>query len=301
VTSFFILTFVFSWSAWLLAYLSHDSILGYAFFGIGGFGPMISAAAITKVAGGSLKEWAAPIFRWRVPARWYLYALGLPILIWTFINIVLAILGQDIDISLLPGRLLPALGTFLLVLTVGGGFEEPGWRGFALGRLQKQLSPVRSTLLLGFVWGLWHLPLYGPLAPVLITTLAFFSTYLYNKTGSLLLVILLHATITPANDTLILMSRQVHGTTDIVIFGTVLVAAIILVFATRGRLGYQPQSTDRQGKRLRARPNSVVTERENRTADLSSTLIRVPQREYRVHSDCDTPPLRPLVPKGWWQ
>ena len=205
---------------------------------------MISAATITKVVGGSLKEWAAPIIRWRVPARWYLYALGLPILIWTFINIELAILGQDIDISLLPDRILTALGTFLLVLTVGGGLEEPGWRGFALGRLQQRLTPVRATLLLGFVWGLWHLPLYGPLAPVLITTLAFFYTYLYNKTGSLLLVILLHATITPANDTLILMSRQVHGITDAVIFGTVLVAAIILVLATRGRLGYEPLSTE---------------------------------------------------------
>jgi len=243
VASFFILTFVFSWSIWLLAYLNSDSILGYVFFGIGGFGPMISAATITKVVGGSLKEWAAPIIRWRVPARWYLYTLGLPILIWTFINFELAILGQDIDISLLPSRLLTALGTFLLVLTVGGGFEEPGWRGFALGRLQQRLTPVRATLLLGFVWGLWHLPLYGPLAPVLITTLAFFYTYLYNKTGSLLLVILLHATITPANDTLILMSRQTHGIADAIIFGTVLVAAIILVLVTRGRLGYQPPST----------------------------------------------------------
>ena len=270
MASFFILAFVFSWSAWLLAYLSRESILSYAFFGIGGFGPMISAAAITKFAGGSLREWAAPVIRWRVPARWYLYALGFPILIWTFINIELAMLGQDIDISLLPGRLLTALGTFLLVLTVGGGFEEPGWRGFALGRLQQRLTPVRATLLLGFVWGLWHLPLYGPLAPALITTLAFFYTYLYNKSGSLLLVILLHATITPANDTLILMSRQVHGITDAVIFGTVLVAAIIFVFATRGRFGYQLPSTEWQEEGLRAGQDRVETEQETRTADLNS-------------------------------
>ena len=101
--------------------------------------------------------------------------------------------------------------------------------------------------MLGFIWGLWHLPIYGPLAPVLITTLAFFYTYLYNKTGSVLLVILLHAIITPANDTLILMPRQVHGITDAVIFGTVLVAALVLILVTRGRLGYEPRSTERQG------------------------------------------------------
>lgn len=82
------------------------------------------------------------------------------------------------------------------------------------------MSPVRATLLLGFVWGLWHLPIYGPLAPLLITGLAFFYTYLYNKPGSMWLAILMHATITPANDNLILMPRDVPGVTDVVIFGT---------------------------------------------------------------------------------
>lgn len=79
--------------------------------------------------------------------------------------------------------------------------------------------------------------------PILITTLAFFYTYLYNKTGSVLLVILLHACITPANDTLILMPRQVHGVTDVVIFGTVLLAAVALTLMTRGRLGYDSRSS----------------------------------------------------------
>ena len=242
ITSFFSLTFVISWSMWLGAYLSRGSILEFAFFVLGGFGPLVSAAAITSLTGGSIKQWARPISHWRVPARWYLFAFGVPVLIWSFINIELAILGQDIDISLLPGRLLTALGTFVLVLTVGGGFEEPGWRGFALGRLQQRFSPVKATLLLGFVWGLWHLPLYGPLAPVLITTLAFFYTYLYNKTHSLLLVILLHATITPANDALILTPREIHGVTDVVIFGTVLASAIAVTLMTRGRLGYDPKT-----------------------------------------------------------
>ena len=244
ISAFFILTFAISWSMWLIAYLARDTIVGYGFFGLGGFGPMISAAAITRLTGGSLGQWARSIVHWRVPARWYLFAFGLPVAIWSLINIELAILGQDIDVSLLPGRLVTAFGTFLLVFTVGGGFEEPGWRGFALGRLQQRFSPVKATLLLGFVWGLWHLPLYGLLAPVLITTLAFFYTYLYNKTHSLLLVILLHATITPANDTLILMPHTVHGITDAVIFGTVLASAVALTLMTRGRLGYNPKIED---------------------------------------------------------
>ena len=241
VAAFFILTFIVSWSMWLLAYLSGEGTLQVVWFLIGGFGPMVAGATITRYTGGSVKSWAAQIVRWRVPARYYAYALGLPALIWTVINIELAVFSDKFDLALLPERLQVSVGTFLVVLTVGGGFEEPGWRGFALGRLQQRLSPVHATLLLGFVWGLWHIPIYGPLAFPFITMLAFFYTYLYNKTHSLLLVILLHATITPANDTLILTSRTVHGITDVVIFGTVLAAAIVLTLMTRGRLGFDPR------------------------------------------------------------
>jgi hypothetical protein len=159
----------------------------------------------------------------------YLYALGLPALLWTLINIELALFGQNIDLSLLPGRLIASAGTFLVVLTIGGALEEPGWRGFALARLQDRLTPVRATLLLGFVWGLWHVPLYGPLGFAFPMILAFFYTFLYNKTGSVLLPILLHASFTPASDNLTLMPHNVHGITDLVIFGTVLAAVWLLV------------------------------------------------------------------------
>jgi uncharacterized protein len=86
------------------------------------------------------------------------------------------------------------------------------------------MSPVRATLLLGFVWGLWHLAIYGPLAPLLITRLAFFYTYLYNKVDSVLLAIPHARQHYASEDNLILMPRGVHGVTNIVIFG-ILVAA----------------------------------------------------------------------------
>ena len=239
VGSFFILTFVLSWSLWLLAWLSGDGVFAMALFLLGGFGPMMAAAAITRYTGGSVRKWARKIVHWRVPSHFYLYALGLPVAIWTIINVELALFNDKFDLSLLPGRLVASIGTFLVVLTVGGGFEEPGWRGFALGRLQQRISPIRATLMLGFVWGLWHIPVYGPLAFPFIMMLAFFYTYLYNKTGSVLLPILLHASFTPASDNLALVPRGVHGINDVVIFGTVLVVVMVLVVVTRGQLGYQ--------------------------------------------------------------
>lgn len=123
-----------------------------------------------------------------------------------------------------------------------GALEEPGWRGFGLPLLQEQYSPVRATLVLGLVWGVWHVPLEGPAGFVVPMVLVFFYTVLWNRTRSVLLCILLHASFTPAQHQLILMARgraytAVLDAPDWAILGTYLVAVLILIAVTRGRLG----------------------------------------------------------------
>src|SRR5690606_8411033 len=100
------------------------------------------------------------------------------------------------------------LATFVFVAVLGGGLEEPGWRGFALPRLQERLGPLRATALLGLLWGVWHVPLYGPLGFAVPFVLAFLYTPLYNRTGSVLLCVLLHASFTPAQDHLVLLAAE---------------------------------------------------------------------------------------------
>ncbi len=123
------------------------------------------------------------------------------------IGIVITLLfGQTADwLSLPSGFELFGLiiFTFLYTFFYGGGTnEEPGWRGFALQKLQSKFSPLISSLILGFIWGIWHLPVYLPsyqspiqLLLFMLNTIkiAVILTWLYNRTkGSVLATALLH-------------------------------------------------------------------------------------------------------------
>jgi CAAX protease family protein len=242
VIAFVALAYTVSWLTWLPALLG---VGGIALIILGGFGPLVAAWVVTRYTGSSVRAWARQIVRWRVPFGYYLYALGLPPLLYGLVDVALALLGYDIDPALFAERVPAYLATLVFVAVLGGGLEEPGWRGFALPRLQRRHTPVVATLILGLAWGIWHVPLYGPLGFVVPVVLAFFYTWLYNRTGSVLLCILLHASFTPAQDHLVLLPDAVVeaeplGTIDFVIFGTYVAAALLLVGLTRGRLGRRP-------------------------------------------------------------
>jgi membrane protease YdiL (CAAX protease family) len=238
--TFVLLAFGWSWLAWLLAMvIGGNQVLVI----VGGFGPMLAALAVQRLTGESLRPWLRAMVRWRVAPVYYAYALGLPVLIYLVIDLLLLLFGQPVDWSLLGTRMPALMSTFLFVAVLGGGLEEPGWRGYALPRLQRSHTSLTATAILGFVWGLWHVPLYGPLGFVVPFVLAFFYTWLYNKTGSVLLCILLHASFTPAQDHLLLIPVELMPsggqptTINLVVLATYLTFAASLVLLTHGRLG----------------------------------------------------------------
>jgi membrane protease YdiL (CAAX protease family) len=245
ILSFFLLAYAISWSLWGIAALGSGQVV----FLLGGLGPLVSALLITRLSGRSVREWLRSLLVWRVSLVYYAIALLLPAAIYAVINLVLFALGHELDFSPLLGVAPGYLGTFLLVATVGGGFEEPGWRGFALPRLQARRSPLVSTLLLGLACGIWHIPLYGPAGFVVPLILAFFYTWLYNRTGSVLICLLLHASFTPAQNLLTFAAAPAPGgaladSIDLVILGVYIAAALCLTLATRGRLGFTSARTD---------------------------------------------------------
>jgi hypothetical protein len=115
------------------------------------------------------------------------------------------VVGEELEFGLVGERVASILPLFVFCLLVNGGPEEPGWRGFAMPRLQERFTPVKATLIFGPIWGLWHLPLLlaesnvdhdlaaVPFVGMLLWTLAGFSayaityTYLWNRTGSVFL------------------------------------------------------------------------------------------------------------------
>ncbi|GAA3162101.1 type II CAAX endopeptidase family protein [Blastococcus jejuensis] len=233
--AFVVLAYAISWTLWLPGVLGVGGAPGYALLVAGAFGPALAAALVIRWTGGSVRGWFRSLWRVRVPLRFYAYAIGLPVLLFGSLNLVLAALGESVHLDRAGDAALSFLGTFVVVGLIGGGQEEPGWRGFALDRFQERHSPLAATALLGVVWGLWHLPLYGIgfVGPMLFVV---FYTWLWNRTGSILLCVLLHAAFTPSLEHLLLVDDNL--TVDLVILGGLLAAAAVLVLLTRGRLGY---------------------------------------------------------------
>jgi len=260
LTSYVVLAFGFSWACWSVPALGYRAGAGAVLLLLGGFGPLIAALVMTRLTGNSVKRWFTGLFRWRVAPRWYLFAIGVPITLAVLVTAEFALAGKEIDWSLLDTRLAVFLPSLLFVALAGGGNEEPGWRGFALTRMQDRSTPVRATLLLGAVWALWHLPLLfatdeaghglatgGLLVLVALTLLsivgyAFAYTYLLNKTGSVLLCILLHAGFNTAMASAGLRTEDALQRWDYILtlgLGVVTIWAgvALLIKLTGGRLG----------------------------------------------------------------
>lgn len=176
---------------------------------------LIAAAIASTVAGFivacvacSRSRTLNSLLSWRQPLRWWAVALFLPS-VWMLSGIAMthaagghieSVLGSDLRVWAM--FILRSVLFTLLVVAVG---EESGWRGFMLPELQKRFSPLLSSVIIGAVWGLWHFPLfvngqYPGTEPVMVfakmgacALLAIFFTWLYNRSGGvLLLAVVLH-------------------------------------------------------------------------------------------------------------
>jgi len=160
---FFLLTFLITWGFGALAIFlpaQFQALFGELtdtspvyFFAIAA--PTISATILTFVRGGwtGLGTLYARLIRWRFDLKWYAIVLvGIPLVGW------IATLVTESDPLKETGNLAQLLLMLFYVLVTGPLCEELGWRGFALPRLLNRFSPFTASLILGVIWGVWHLP-----------------------------------------------------------------------------------------------------------------------------------------------
>ncbi len=259
--SFTIGAYLFSWISWGVAFGVLDDSIATLFYYLGGFGPLVAAMVVLRMQGRSLRAWIASLFKWRLNSIWYLFALGFPMLLVAIVSLIYLLQGNSLNLAALPERLLAYPSTLLALALIGGGNEEPGWRGVGLPALQQRHSPFTATCILGMVWAFWHFPLLATISDVAAGTLelgqifvitgvtllsiathAFWYTWLINKTGSVLLCIILHASYNTANGLLLLVPDDaLHGSSyqSLLILMTVVlgISVAFLLAITKGRLG----------------------------------------------------------------
>lgn len=270
LVSYFVMAYAFSWIVWSPWVLGKDGVgllpiqipqamVGYLNATAILCGPTVAALIMTGTVEGrtGIRTLLGRLVLWRVGIQWYLFALlGVPLIMIAGSMVYsgdLPKLGALGGLSFLPTYLY----SYLLVVVLGGPlFEEIGWRGFALPRLEGLHGPLLASLILGILWALWHLPEF--LVPrwssesggfsitsiilfTLVTlTFTFVITWVFNNTrASILIAILVHASIDTFSETLgaIFPPKAVASAFPMIIgFGVV---TVVLIVVTRGRLSYE--------------------------------------------------------------
>lgn len=207
---FLIITFGISWGVIALYILLPDQMIAlfgeltgeHPLFYLATYGPAIAALVIvlfkTQFAG--LKQFLSRILLWRAPMAWYVFLLlGIPALF--YIGAIVKGLPMD---EMVPVSSLNAYLVALVLFAIKGPIEEIGWRGFALPLLQRRMSPLSAGLIIGIIWGFWHLPAFllsgtpqsaWSFSDFFIGTIALsiIATALFNASrGSILLPALFH-------------------------------------------------------------------------------------------------------------
>ncbi|MGC9343289.1 MAG: CPBP family intramembrane glutamic endopeptidase [Bacteroidales bacterium] len=122
------------------------------------YAPAIGAFAviISKTGWKGLRQFFKRLFFWRCSVSWYLFLLiGIPLIFYGGSLLKGNLLTDPFPFSSLT-TLLVALG----LAVIKGPMEEFGWRGLALPLIQRKFAPFWAAIILGIIWGTWHLPAF---------------------------------------------------------------------------------------------------------------------------------------------
>jgi membrane protease YdiL (CAAX protease family) len=172
-----------------------------------------AGVALTALVAGraGLRDLRSRLGRWRVEPRWYAMVLLPPGLILAVLFSLRTLVSPVFTPNLFPLGLLFGLAP--------GFLEEMGWMGFAFPRLQEKRSPLAAGILLGVLWGLWHMPVVdslGAAAPHGAYWLPFFLAFIAAMTALRVLIVWVY---TNTNSVLLAQLLHASSTGSLVIFG----------------------------------------------------------------------------------
>lgn len=207
---FLMITFGLAWGIFVLIIFFTSPIVRisgeitghHPLFVLAVYSPAIAAVSVvaSSTGIGGVKSLLSRLLLWRCSLGWYGFLIfGIPA-IFVAGSLVKGNLFSDPFPFETLGTTLSAIG-FMIIL---GPVEEIGWRGFALPLLQRKMAPLWAGLVLGLIWGLWHLPAFvmsgtpqsaWSFAPFLLGSVAVsvIMTPMFNRSGgSILLAALFH-------------------------------------------------------------------------------------------------------------
>jgi membrane protease YdiL (CAAX protease family) len=270
VAAYYALVFTISWGGILLIYgpaglFNTGATMPVAAGIVLTSGPAVAGILMTGLVDGKpgLRQLLARLGRWRVGVRWYAVAL---------LTGPLVMCGTVFGLSLASPEFRPGIVTaddtlslVLLGIAMGlvvGFFEELGWTGFALPRLRQRHGVLATGLMMGLLWGAWHFPMFAGTTdpegtvPAALVVAAFLFAWLppyrvlmvwvYDRTQSLLIAILMHA---PISATAYVLSVASEATSGAELLGPVLVYGaafwVIIAIVAWANGGHLPRRQDK--------------------------------------------------------
>jgi membrane protease YdiL (CAAX protease family) len=272
VLAYFALTFAISWGGVLLVIggpggipgnpEQFETLLPVVLLALLA-GPSVAGILLTGLVDGraGFRDLLSWLLRWRVGVRWYAVALLTAPLLMTAIPLALSLLFPEF----LPGIFTTDDKASLLLLGIAAGlvagiFEELGWTGFAMPRLRLRYGVLTTGLIVGVLWGAWHFLVNfwssgspsGGLSLVLLLHSVLFSVgilpafrvlmvWVYDRTGSLLVAMLMHVSLTTSNVIFVPLATGVPLVTwSLVLAAATWVVVGAVAVANHGQLSRQP-------------------------------------------------------------
>ena len=270
--AFFVLTFAGSWLFFAPMVLGQDGLglLAYSvpfwlyvvlFLAASFSGPTVAAFFMTAVLEGKpgVKSFLRRYIQWRVGLRWYLlFLVGFPALYLIPATIWMGTAPWQAVVQQWPTIFTVYLTAVLIFPAIINWGEEAGWRGFAQTRMQAHYGALRASLVVGFLHGVWHLPVFilvtGPAAlgpfdlgnflqnTAMIMTLTIIWTWIFNGAQqSILIASLMHAALNATQAWIGTLLPNQPEQVNIAVTVIIVISALVVIVLTRGRLGYLPR------------------------------------------------------------